>query len=506
MLRVAICRPMNRGVLMGLFKTLLGKKTFCSVCGAPVSGVPLTDNAGKPLCSDACASALERLSNAPPAKSEAESSADGLGGPELIVYVFRTNDPSAYYALQERIIEMCGEPQLKVERLDGADVSLVAVSGPVGSIEIYRRHLRAQFGALAGQSKNRLEDMRPDVTYTNVSEAGKLRRDPAIDAVRDKVRKGVFRPVFSGPPSVPPTSSAPVLRAMNDELLLQQALALVDRHVSFLPGGVVKVESDGLREAALIFGELARRRPSDPDPAYLEASAYMMGMRRDLAQARLESLRERFPDHLETCMLVATGKSVFAYPSYEPGQPIPDSLRDRMRGATVVMMRQGSVARPVMLVEIEGSIPRDRHPLAYPSYVESEGVPILGVTVVFADEPKVSFESVVAGFEEHDGRWCLSPRACHLFRTRRLPVVGSVSRAKEAGSEETGMQVGLESADRRSHPVLAVEAEVHESSRELFMRCEASFRALHPRAFGPQELSAALDVFHRRDESRSMYQ
>lgn len=487
---------------MGLFKTLLGRKTFCSVCGAPVPGVPLKDPAGKPLCSEACAAALARLSNAPAPSREVDApDTSVLGGPELVVYVFRTNDPSAYYALQERIIEMCCEPLLRVQRLDGADVSLVVVSGPVGSIETYRRHLRAQFGSLASQSNNRPEDMRPDVSYTNVSEAGKLRRDPAIETVCDKVRRGVFRPVFTGPPSVPPTSSAPVLRAMNDEILLQQALALVERHVSFLPGGVVKVESDGLREAALIFGELARRRPNEPEPAYLEASAYMMSMRRDLGEPRLESLHQKFPDHLETCMLLATGKSVLAYPSYEPGQPIPASLRDRVRGATVVMTRQGSAARPVMILDIEGAIPKDPHPLVYPSYVVSHGVPIVGVTVVFADEPRRSFESVVAGFEEHDGRWCLSPRACHLFRARRLPVVGSIPRPKEA---EVGSEAARESSDEYDYPVLAVEAEFQESSRQLFSRCEAAFHGLHPRAFGPQELSAALDDFHRRDASNDL--
>lgn len=487
---------------MGLFETLTGKKTFCSVCGAPVGASPLRDAAGDPLCSEACRKALERLSQVPPASSPTTEHAppsaptrsppdspkiplDVFDFPELVVYVFRTNDPSTFYSLQERIIELCAEPRLRVERLDGDDVSLVAVNGPVGSIQVYRRALRANLGPFATEARCRPQDVRPDATYTNVSESGDLRpADKAIRGVCDKIRQGVFRRVFSGPPVPPPSSAAPVLRATQDEALLDNAMTLMNRHVTFHPRGVLQVESDGVREAALLFGELARRHPDDPAPAYLEASAYLLGMRRAAADERIASLRQRFPDHVEACMLASTGKTVFAYPSYELGQAVPEFLRERVRGATVLMTRKGYQPQPVLFVEVDEPLPTDPAPAAHPLYVESHGVPILGVNVVFADGHR--FDATVAGFEEHEGRWCLAPKACYLFRATSLPIVGLPPRS----DQET--KVGLHL------PVMTVDAAFTPSVRDAFVRCEAAYRALHPRAFAPQDLSAALEDFRRQ--------
>ncbi len=487
---------------MGLFETLTGKKTFCSVCGAPVGTSPLRDAAGDPICGEACRKALERLSAVPPpgpvATEQAPPSApakpapdspqvpiDVFDFPELVVYVFRTNDPSPFYSLQERLIEMCSEPRLRVERLDGDDVSLVAVNGPVGAIQVYRRALRANLGPLAKEAKCRPEDVRPDATYTNVSESGDLRpADKAIRGVCDKIRRGVFRRVFSGPPAPPPSSAAPVLRATHDEALMDNAMALMNRHVTFHPRGVLQVESDGVREAAMLFGELARRHPHDPEPAYLEASAYLLGMRRAAADQRIESLRQRFPDHIEACLLASTGKTVFSYPSYEIGQAVPEFLRERVRGATVLMTRKGYQPQPVLFVEVDEPLPTEPAPAAQPFYVESRGVPILGVNVVFADGHR--FDATVAGFEEHEGRWCLAPKACYLFHAASLPVVGLAPRSDQ--EPKSGLHF----------PVVAVDAVFALSVRDAFVRCEAAYRALHPRAFAPEQLSAALEDFRRQ--------
>jgi len=258
----------------------------------------------------------------------------------------------------------------------------------------------------------------------------------------------------------------------------------MNRHVTFHPRGVLQVESDAVREAALLFGELARRHPEDPDPAYLEASAYLLGMRRAAADQRIESLRQRFPDHISACLLASTGKTVFSYPSYELGQAVPEFLRERVRGATVLMTRKGYKPQPVLFVEVDEPLPTEPAPAAQPLYVESGGVPILGVNVVFADGHR--FDATVAGFEEHEGRWCLAPKACYLFRAASLPVVGLAPRSDH--DPNPGLHL----------PVVAVEAEFALSVRDAFVRCEAAYRALHPRAFAPDQLSAALEDFRRQ--------
>lgn len=470
---------------MGLFDSLLGKKTFCSVCGTPIPNAAMFDTNGDPLCSEQCRDALERLSQtstrtiAPgkPDRDVTVAPVDVFGHPEVTVYVFRSNDPSPFYSLQEKIIESSCEPSLRVTRLDGPDVSLVAVAGPLGSLTAYRKVMRSRLGPLAKEARVRPERIRPDATYTNVSESGTLRtNDASILAVCDKIQRGIFRPVFTGPPSVPPSSSAPVLRAMTDEVLMDHATALMEQHIAFFPGGVLKVESDGVCEAGLLFGELARRRPDDPEPAYLEASAFHLGMRHDVAEERLEVLLRKFPDHLESRLLATSGKCVFAYPPYEVGSPIPGSLRDKVRDVTVAMTRKGRTAQPVMFIELKGQpAPTDRNPIALPFYVTAKGVPILGVAAVFAGSIERRYEAIVAGFEDHDGRSCVAPRASYLFRMPRLPIV-----LHEDGS-----------------PILSVEAKFDEKALRAFKECETEFRSMEPRAFGITELSEALEEYHR---------
>lgn len=470
---------------MGLLDSLLGKKTFCSVCGAPIPNAEMFDTNGDPLCSEQCRDALERLSQTStrtisPGKPDPDvpvAPVDVFGHPEVTVYVFRSNDPSTFYSLQEKIIESSCEPALRVTRLDGPDVSLVAVAGPLGSLTAYRRAMRSRLGPLAKEARVRPERIRPDATYTNVSESGTLRTgDASIHAVCDKIQRGIFRPVFTGPPSVPPSSSAPVLRAMTDDILMDHATTLIEQHVAFFPGGVLKVESDGVCEAGLLFGELARRRPNDPEPAYLEASAFHLGMRHDIAEERLEALRRKFPDHLESRLLAASGKCVFAYPPYQVGNPIPGSLRDRVRDVTVAMTRKGRSAQPVMFIDLKGEpAPSDPNPIAYPIYVTAKGVPIIGVAATFAGSIERRFEAIVAGFEEHDGRSCVAPRACYLFRMPGLPIV-----LHEDGS-----------------PIRSVEAKFDEAALHAFKECEPEFQAMEPRAFAIAELGAALEEYHQ---------
>lgn len=468
---------------MGLFKTLLGKKTYCSVCGAPLPPNRAQGaDGGEPVCSDRCREALESLAHSPrssssPSRNGLSTPVDVFGLPEVTVYVFRTNDPAAFYSLQERIIETHCEPGLRVSRLDSPEVSLVAVAGPIGSMVGHRKAVRTHLGPMAKEAKLRPEKMRPDATYSNVTTSGMIRSgEPAVTAVCDKIRRGIFRPVFSGPPSVPPSSSAPVLRAMTDDVLMDHACALIDRHISFFPGGVLKVEADGVSEAGLLFAELARRKPDDPEPAYLEASAFALAMRHDVASERLEALRRRFPEHLESCLLAASGKSVFAYPSYEPGKPIPNSIRDRTKDVAVALTRRGRRVQPVMFIESRGRpVPEDASPVAYPIYFESNGVPIIGVAVVFSGDREQRFEAIVAGFEEYNGQACAAPRACYLFRASRLPVV----------------------LHEEATPVASIEARFDASAVEAFRSCEAAFRAMPPRIFGVEDLSQALDAYDR---------
>lgn len=467
---------------MGLIETILGKKKHCASCGAQV-GSRRIERDGFAFCNEDCLVAWQRRSHPPTAPHESPDAplapVDVFGNPEVIVYVFRTNDAGPFYALQEQIIEQFCECALRVDRLEGQDVTLVAVSGPPGSLVGYRRAFRIHLGALAQQAATKPERIRPDATYANVSEDGVLRGDdPAILVVCEKVRKGLFTPVFTGPPSVPPSRSAPALRAMTDAAILERSMSLMERHVAFFPGGVVKVESDGVCEAAHLFGELARRRPDDPEPAYLEAAAFTMGSRRELAEQRLALMRDRFPDHLDACVLCTTGQCVFAYPPYKLGQPIPGSMRDRVSGSTIVMTRHGRRAQPVLFADLAGApLPSDLAPIAHPKFATVHDVPVVGVTVVFAGRPPLEIFSALAGFEEHAGAWSVPTRACYLFQLSKLPVV-----LLENGS-----------------PVLAVEAFFDEASRQSFRDCESAFRSLQPRPVDAEELNAALAIFRQDD-------
>ncbi len=464
---------------MGLFDSLLGKKVFCSVCGAPLS-VPPGPEEEEPVCSERCREALRRLSGAPetPASGDVPSAVHEVFGlPEVAVYVFRTNDPAQFYALQEQIIDRECEPDLRVSRLDGPDVSLVAVAGPLGTLGRYRKAMRMQMGPLAREVKVQPEKVRPDATYSNVSASGVLRpNDPAVMALCDKIRRGEFQPVFTGPPSVPPSSSAPVLRAMTDDILMDHALDLVTRHVSFFPGGVLKVEADGVCEAALLFAELARRRPDDPEPAYLEAAALALGMRQEAARERLDAVLQRFPEHRDSCLLAATGKSIFAFPVYRMGDPIPGSIRGRTKDVAIALTRSGRRARPIMFINLRGRpAPVDPNPVARPIFFEAQGVPIIGVDVLYRGSHELLFEAIVAGFEEHDGRSCVAPRACHLFRADALPIV----------------------IHEEERPVLCVEAEFEPQAHQAFKACEEVFRHMQPKAFPVDQLSKALEEFER---------
>ena len=468
---------------MGLFKTLLGKKTYCSVCGAPLPPNRLQGaDGGEPVCSDRCREAMESLLHSPrtssaPSHKGLSTPVDIFGLPEVTVYVFRSNDPAAFYSLQEQIIETQGESGLRVSRLDSPDVSLVAVAGPIGSMVGHRKMVRLHLGPMAKEAKLRPEKIRPDATYSNVSTFGLIRAgEPAIAAVCDKIRRGVFRLVFSGPPSAPPSSSAPVLRAMTDDILMDHACALIDRHISFFPGGVLKVEADGVSEAGLLFAELARRKPDDPEPAYFEASAFVLALRHDVASMRLEELRRRFPDHLESCLLASSGKSIFAYPSYEMCKPIPNSIRERTQDVAVALTRSGRRVQPVMFVETRGrEAPQDSSPVAYPIFFETKGVPIIGVAVVFSDEQEQRFEAILAGFEEYNGQACTAPRACYLFRASGLPVV---------------LHDG-------ATPVACVQAAFDSSSLDAFRTCEDTFRSMPPRSFGVEDLSQAVEAYNQ---------
>jgi hypothetical protein len=52
-------------VSMSFWQSILGTKTYCSVCGGPVREVKRHLEAG-PYCSDQCMQAIERLSTKPP--------------------------------------------------------------------------------------------------------------------------------------------------------------------------------------------------------------------------------------------------------------------------------------------------------------------------------------------------------------------------------------------------------------------------------------------------------
>ncbi len=50
---------------MGLLDTLLGRKMFCDVCGAPIRERPIEGRDGALYCSQACMATLGRLSRPP---------------------------------------------------------------------------------------------------------------------------------------------------------------------------------------------------------------------------------------------------------------------------------------------------------------------------------------------------------------------------------------------------------------------------------------------------------
>lgn len=50
---------------MGLLDTLLGRKMFCDVCGAPIRERPIEGRDGSLYCSTACLGTIERLSHPP---------------------------------------------------------------------------------------------------------------------------------------------------------------------------------------------------------------------------------------------------------------------------------------------------------------------------------------------------------------------------------------------------------------------------------------------------------
>ncbi len=50
---------------MGFLDTLLGRKMFCDVCGAPIREKPLEGRNGAMFCSRECMATIERLSQPP---------------------------------------------------------------------------------------------------------------------------------------------------------------------------------------------------------------------------------------------------------------------------------------------------------------------------------------------------------------------------------------------------------------------------------------------------------
>ncbi|HNS98508.1 MAG TPA: hypothetical protein PLJ27_06160 [Polyangiaceae bacterium] len=486
---------------MGFFETLTGKKTFCSVCGVPVGSSCLRDATGEPLCSEACRDAMQRFSNAPPAMENAPEAAELTGKapaspspfphPELVVFVFRTNTATAFFSLQDELIVASGEPKLQVQMWEGQGVSLVVVNGPAGSIQTYRRTLRTNLGRLAKAAKCRPERIRPDVTYSNVSEMGEYHPDDkAIQRVCDKIRRGAFRRRSSTVLTSPAESTSPPTprpRTASDQSLLRNAIFQIDKHVTFDAKGEPQVQLEGVREAARLLEQLADRHPSDPEPATLETSAVLLDTQHARCSTCIETLVQRFPDHAEARMIAMTRKSIFAFPPYDVGASLPDFLRKRIRGATLQVVRQGCLAHAVLFVESSTAYPTSPAPVAYPLYVQSAGIPVFGVAVVFADGSRV--ETTVAGFEEHDGHWSLAPKACYLLCADTLPVVTLVP--WDAGSPK-----------RANEPLSVAYAVFDPTSREAFVGCEATYRGLQPRAFPLHELSSALQ--HFRDKISSI--
>ena len=466
---------------MGFFDTVLGKKTYCQICGAPIREAPAHGENGEPFCGSGCQATFEKLSRPPPAPTSTPDAGQRVGPievfgqPECTVHVFRSNDPSPHYALLERIVQEHCDGALRVERLEGRGVALIAVVGPAGSTIDFRTALRANLGRLMSEECITPERARPDATYTNVNEYGtSIADDPSILAVCARIRSGDFRPVFVGPPSKPPSSAQ--LRLITPQEIVERAFSLIDKHVAFFPGGVLKVESDGVSQAAHLFGEAAHQVPDCADYAFFEAAAFALATRHDVARPKLAETRARFPTHLGARILESCGQSLLSYPTWLVTRPIPMSMRERVRKPAIVMVRMERCARPVLFIEHEGvPLPADTPVTAYAAYVEAAHVPIVGVAAVIGDAPNpLRVEVVVPGFEEHEGQPVHSPRAQWLFAASALCVVllnpdGTVRLAKETPFEQ---------AIRRS-----------------FVSKECTFLSREPVLFGPGELSVALDHY-----------
>ena len=470
---------------MGFFDSVLGKKTFCQICGAPIREAPMRGEGGELLCSSGCKATIERLTQ-PPSQSAAEPVVrhvvrplDVFGQPECTVHLFRNNDAGPYYALLERIVQDHCDGALRVERLEGRGVGLVAVVGPTGTTIDFRTALRANLGRLLSEERIAPMGVRPDATYTNVNEYGNaIADDPSILAVCERIRNGDFKPVFVGPPSKPPSSAQ--LRLIDPKEIVDRAFALIDRHVAFFPGGVLKVESDGVSEAAHFFAEAARQVPDSPDYAFLEAAAFALATRRDLAQQKLTDVRARFPDHLGARIMASSGQSLLSYPSWTPSgaSAVPMSVRERARKPAIVMVRMGYAACPALFVEVQGGdLPVDSPVVVRAAYVEAAGVPIVGIAAAIGSGPStVRVEAIVPGFEEHEGRPVHSPRAQWLFKASELCVVfmdtsGAVRFTKHAAFDP--------------------------SAHRPFVSEEAAFLSSAPKVFGPDELAVALDHYRK---------